>query len=274
MFSTAVLSKFKRADTHISALLAEIAEWNSSARIDTDLSSDGLTFRMNLIITEAPDLDHWACILGDAIHNMRAALDIWMWERLTAEIEKEPKSTNVYFPIRVDENGFSRWEAEAKKQGMKDETIAALRSIQPFLADPAAGRNVLRHVHLLDIADKHKRIVDLRVQPQGAGPMKVSGLMQPDPASDFDVVLHNVDVRTGGTIVEITSSTRLLTATAKPRIQLIPYYVFGGDVCELWENLGRYSSHLQTQLSIVERRAIEMKEFATGDVSSLQFSEA
>ncbi len=137
-----------------------------------------------------------------------------MRERLTAEIEKEPKSTNLYFPIRVDEKGFDDWEDKAKGQGLKVETIAALRSIQPFLADPEAGRNVLRHVHALDIADKHKRILDPRVQPRDAGPMKVSGLMQPEPASDFDVVLHNVDVRTEGTIVEITSSARLCTAVA------------------------------------------------------------
>lgn len=253
MLSPAVLAKFRRANEHISELRNDFVEWNkTSTALNGELSADGLTFRLDLVITKQPDLERWSLIFGDAIHNMRVALDIWMWERIVAESKREPKS--IYFPIRVDEKGFGIWEASARRQGIREETILALRTIQPFLADSALGQNVLRHIHELDIADKHKHILELRLQPQSAGLTKVSGFMQPDPASDFDIVFHPVDVTAGGTIVEVKSSAILRSASVEPQIQLIPYYVFKGLQCELWENLEKYSIHLRGLLAIIEGR--------------------
>lgn len=98
-----------------------------------------------------PDL---RTILGDVVHNLRAALDLLACDLVTLN-GKEPNK--VYFPIaqsadlleaRIRETKFNRASAEA---------VNLLKKLGPY----PGGTRLFRAIHDLDIMDKHKRLVPI-----------------------------------------------------------------------------------------------------------------
>ena len=91
-------------------------------------------------------------IVGDAIHNMRTALDL-MASDLVRINEGNDKS--VYFPFAGDETKLA---AEIKKKNFDragDDAVALLRTFAPY----KGGNESLRAIHDLDIEDKHRALI-------------------------------------------------------------------------------------------------------------------
>ena len=87
-------------------------------------------------------------IVGDAVHNLRTALDLMASELATM---KGRGCKDVYFPIAdVEANLDKRIEKTCfAKAG--DDAVEILRSLKPY----RGGNDLLRTLHDLDIADKH-----------------------------------------------------------------------------------------------------------------------
>jgi hypothetical protein len=97
---------------------------------------------------EAPPFD-WGLILGDAVHNYRAALDILVNELLGGASTQE-----TAFPI-ARSAVFYRSLAPMRLAGLGKVPTAAIKSLKPW----AGGNDSLWALHCLDIADKHQLLV-------------------------------------------------------------------------------------------------------------------
>jgi len=88
----------------------------------------------------------------DAIHNARSALDIMAGEVVTLS-GGNPKE--VYFPFCKDEAGLEGAIKSKNFDRASPEAIDIVRALQPF----HGGNRILRGLHDLDIAGKHKFVV-------------------------------------------------------------------------------------------------------------------
>jgi 3-hydroxymyristoyl/3-hydroxydecanoyl-(acyl carrier protein) dehydratase len=92
-------------------------------------------------------------ILGDAVHNMRTALDL-MASELARINDKSDK--DVYFPFSSSQSSF---EAAIKSRNFHkagDEAVSLLMKFAPY----RGGNNHLRAIHDLDIQDKHSSVLE------------------------------------------------------------------------------------------------------------------
>lgn len=94
---------------------------------------------------------NYRLIVGDAIHNMRAALDF-----MAVEVVKlnGKSAKGVYFPFSSDAAALDGAIKSKNFYKAPDQAIALLKATQPY----RGGNDLLRALHDLDIQDKHHRI--------------------------------------------------------------------------------------------------------------------
>ena len=107
-------------------------------------------------------LQHWhetmndaellALILGDAVHNLRSALD-HMAVDLVVLNGKSPK--RVYFPFANSESELDKQIKDKNFDRTSPTAIAELKKLQPY----KGGNRLLRGLHDLDVMDKHQLIL-------------------------------------------------------------------------------------------------------------------
>ena len=96
--------------------------------------------------------DEWSPIIGDIVHNLRAALDLMAGDLVRLN---RKSAVGVHFP-------FARSEAELSKQIKKKhidraglQVINEIKKLQPY----KGGNLALRAIHDLDIVDKHQSLI-------------------------------------------------------------------------------------------------------------------
>jgi hypothetical protein len=98
-------------------------------------------------------------IIGDAVHNLRSALDHLACA--LAELENPTASetghSGIEFPIYISEGKFNRTGA-AKIKKLATPAQDEIKSLQPYKAGDNARFQHLWALHQLDIIDKHRRI--------------------------------------------------------------------------------------------------------------------
>jgi hypothetical protein len=92
------------------------------------------------------------CIVGDAAHNLRSALDVLVCD--VARLRGVPTS-NVRFPLGVDEPGFEQRLKNCQIPRIGDDVATVIRSLRPY----RSGNKALRDLHDLDVQDKHELVV-------------------------------------------------------------------------------------------------------------------
>lgn len=102
------------------------------------------------------DLDYTeaALLMGDFIHNLRAALDHAVWA-ITPKHIQETKPTQVAFPLQSTEKGYTDW-AKSRREWYGPTVFEVLKSYQPF---NAVGTGKLHRLHILQFlsnTDKHQ----------------------------------------------------------------------------------------------------------------------
>lgn len=101
-----------------------------------------------------------AAIVGDVVHNARAALDLAIWELVTAN----GGTTATCFPITQSQPDFHRRLPEAV-DGIQD---AALKIVEESKAYEAGNQQLYR-LHRLDIADKHRLLLTVGAANRSVG---------------------------------------------------------------------------------------------------------
>jgi hypothetical protein len=101
------------------------------------------------------------CVFGDAIHNLRAALDQLAFILATevAGCTDRRALRNCYFPLGDNATEFKATLESAKNAGRFNGPIVRFfREYQPY---PKGKHEALYTIHKLDIADKHRVVIRL-----------------------------------------------------------------------------------------------------------------
>ncbi len=150
-----------RAAQHFLDLEGRVALWNvsypfiCSVRLAEDRRSV-LLLRPS-VIAAAPPLDEWSAIFGDAVHNLRAALDVLCWHLAHLDGGVPANARSIAFPVVSD---ASKWpDAQRRLSSMPPELLGRIEQAQPF-ADPtrapSKGLHVLEALTELDNWHKHR----------------------------------------------------------------------------------------------------------------------
>ena len=145
--------KIERAKRHIRELSNEIVDYLKTKpfRIvvekDTNSSNHLWTLRVR---REVPC--HLAVIIGDAIHNLRASLDLLASDLVSIA---GGNTNNVYFPFGDSPEGFEEMVKKRHLDRAGADIVEVVRSFKPY----NGGNELLRAIHDLDITDKHKALI-------------------------------------------------------------------------------------------------------------------
>ena len=97
----------------------------------------------------------WGAVIGDIVHNLRAALDYLAWQLVEANGGTPGRDTT--FPIHERPDGFAA-RLRAALAGASSEAHRAVTDLQPF-HDPHPADHPLAVLHALDIRDKHQLLL-------------------------------------------------------------------------------------------------------------------
>src|SRR5579862_4046917 len=151
-----IREKIERADKYIKDFKAELASFNATQPYSLRVDVEGEPRKPSVHILKADPLPPSAClILGDAIHNLRSALDYLACSLVRANrTEPTPKTE---FPILDGPLTTTKREARfaGKVEGMRKDVIQAIRDIHPY----KGGNDTLWRLHRLDVIDKHNMLV-------------------------------------------------------------------------------------------------------------------
>src|SRR5215813_1695318 len=150
-------SKVERAERHLFDLREQWAAFLESnpypIRFEDDPQTGDRTYYV-VSVAEIPD-DPIKMIIGDAVHNLRSALDHIAHELVCIGKGSRGPFKWVYFPIAEDSAKYHS-EKGAKVKGMRQDAIHAIDLIEPY---GSGAFGLLWYLHQLDIIDKHRLLL-------------------------------------------------------------------------------------------------------------------
>ncbi len=145
--------KFERANKHVSDLNRHVTEFFERKACsfvyvrDFKARETAVRFEQRRAIP-----DEFGLIIGDAVHNFRASLDLAMWEILAPY---NPNPEKVQFPFAKRADSLESTIASRLVQLAGPKIVTAIRDLKPY----QGGNDDLYGLHLLDIADKHRVLI-------------------------------------------------------------------------------------------------------------------
>jgi hypothetical protein len=160
--------KLERAQEHIVAVRGIVDQWLASDAFTIEKVDDTSTGRteVRVRLREGPP-DRLALVIGDAVHNLRAALDHAVYDAacqqagggLTPQVEKM-----LMFPVIGDgtKDEFDR-QAGTRLVGVPADVVAVIEQEQPYRWRDSTNPDghcyhPVWQVHELDRIDKHRRL--------------------------------------------------------------------------------------------------------------------
>jgi hypothetical protein len=150
--------KIKRAKEHIDDLIRAVDEFFAEPpppytfRVEDEYDTGDLVYRAVV----NPYSDKWlsdvALIAGDAIHNLRSALDFVAWQLV--EVNGTRPSRRTSFPVADSWKEFEN-AGPGYIKGASEQAVELLRKVRPY----KGGNNALWRLHRLDVADKHRLLL-------------------------------------------------------------------------------------------------------------------
>lgn len=160
--------KLARADAHVRELATKMTAYLARDPFAGLVVFNKNTGKRNVLWKGREEIpDELPIIFGDAVHNMRAALDL-LANDLVALSGKPPKK--VYFPFGMGPQHFEEQLAE-KMNGASVDILDIVRNFKPWPA-VQGGNEAMRAIHDLDIQDKHVRIMNAYAQASLKAPLK------------------------------------------------------------------------------------------------------
>jgi len=148
-----VRAKIKRANKHIQDAKSIIEAFRNTdpygVRVEIDLESG---HKIQRVHQRAPVPEELSLVIGDAVHNLRSALDHLAWQLV--EKNGNTPDRHTCFPI-YDAPKVGKAAANPKIKGINPAAATILETVQPY----QAGYGNLRMLHDLDIIDKHRLVL-------------------------------------------------------------------------------------------------------------------
>jgi hypothetical protein len=147
-------SKVDRAKEHIGDLEAVIQEFFQTGPYKITVKDNPETDRREWIVDEVADLPaRLALITGDAVHNLRSALDHLIWQLVIAN-GGEPDEMRTEFPVWRDKTKFEAGKPGNAK-GISKGALKVFYGLKPY----KGGNEALWLLSRLDIIDKHRLVL-------------------------------------------------------------------------------------------------------------------
>jgi hypothetical protein len=155
--------KVDRARHHLADLQEQVSRWLAEApapRFVVEVEDAGSVLVVRLVdVPRTPAA--WSLVLGDALHNLRSALDLLAWQAVIAGGATPGRRTA--FPVfRDNHNQRGDKGVTTALRGAPPGLVAAAQGLQPF-SRCRPGQMVhgdpLWQLHRLDIEDKHHLLV-------------------------------------------------------------------------------------------------------------------
>ncbi len=194
--------KWARAVEHQKALARATREWVSGdphryERSDNRADRHDPIVRMEWRLrVQTPYPGRWGVLLGDAVTNLRAALDHAFWAAAVVHTGPPAHPQAVQFPIAPTARRFA--DPARRLAPLVAATVwETVAAVQPFHGGPQAHTAPLEVLRWLSNADKHRslRVVQRLSVDMGpavlraAVPLEVVDEWRPDgPAADGDVI--------------------------------------------------------------------------------------
>ncbi len=147
------LKKIKRAQQHINDLNREVTEFLSRKPFQLRVSEKRDPHRRIIYIkAKEPIPEIITMILGDAVHNLRSAIDQLAWGIVGS---KAKKPRQVGFPFVETAEALSSAIATRQMNVAPEKVIEEIHLLQPY----PSGNKYLHAVKSLDETDKHRNIL-------------------------------------------------------------------------------------------------------------------
>lgn len=241
------LAKIGRSKQHTHELLGSFTSWtisNVPAKTVQRIAEDRLSWTVHLGEFPDPPFLWWSLIAGDAIHNLRSALDVAVYELGDAKSLAAKEQERVTFPLVTDPD---RWADAAQRLAvLPTELVERIESVQPFQR-PEGERetDALRVLHLLDIADKHRLPLAATTVPQQVEhSFEVEFEVEPEAGVDPKVTVHMPRLTAGALLVDQRTTERIVKVRGQVGLQFQLSLDVPGvgpvGVTDYLENTGQY----------------------------------
>ena len=148
--------KLDRAKKHLDDLEAAINGFFETNPYAVRVKDNPETGKREHIVVKADDLPASLSVLsGDAVHNLRSALDHIIWQLVIAN-GGEPEDLRTAFPVWRSEADFEAGRPGDAK-GISEAALDVLYGLKPY----KGGNDALWLLHKLDIVDKHRLLLSV-----------------------------------------------------------------------------------------------------------------
>ena len=154
--------KLDRADHHIADLTTKIGDYfkGNNAYVTFELADEftkatGTEICAFVYRQKAPVPAMWSGIIGDAIHNMRSALDLVASDLHRVTGGKPKDAAYVHYPFCKDKDSLTEMIRSRRLSHIDREFSRLIEETAPY----KGGNEGLRAVHDLDLLDKHQSLV-------------------------------------------------------------------------------------------------------------------
>ena len=145
--------KIKRARHHMGDLMNEIRAFLLREPFYLEIVAGSAPGTKNWIVHVREEVPaDFSAILGDAIHNLRAALDLLACELVRLNGKSDD---NVAFPFSKSAATYGNALTERNMSRASLAALALMKTLQPY----HGGNEQLRAIHDLDIMDKHIMLI-------------------------------------------------------------------------------------------------------------------
>lgn len=148
-----VSEKRNWAEHHLKLVEVCIGDFINSnpCRVITDPDPKHGIYHARLVYPDKLPFRTLSLMIGDCVHNMRAALDYMAWELAGANIA----DTGTMFPIFNSPAGF-KTRGLKRVKGLPKDAQTAIERLQPYNTRYGGHLLALDAINKIDAADKHK----------------------------------------------------------------------------------------------------------------------
>ncbi|HEU5270323.1 MAG TPA: hypothetical protein VFU36_10405 [Jatrophihabitans sp.] len=157
----ASLAKVRRADVHIAAINTIIENWLPTVgQPVAAIANDRLSWDVRLSLSTPASLESLSLTFGDAIHNLRSALDHLVWSYASPDQLDDEARRQLAFPASQTEQSWNQNHGRWLRSVPLD-VVARIKDCQPYNR-PVGVRasDALLGLNALDNQDKHRLLVE------------------------------------------------------------------------------------------------------------------
>jgi hypothetical protein len=251
--------KLARAEQHLSDLQARIniASTATPALLQPVFSVDRRTVTFTVGDRSGPLYEEWALVIGDFIHNVRAALDALAWDlaHLDGAVPSSSAEKRIYFPICQTEKA---WISQLKGplSTVPRDMQKRLYVLQPFVYE-RPSQAIFAVLNDLDILDKHRGLLHATARIRdphyyATGITYEDDIDRSEVHEEFEWVAGpDAAPRAGQGLFSITSDKRMVSAESHMPLPIKLTIGPPENEHELWETLDLIGYQVEGTINMI-----------------------